>query len=196
MAVEVLVNTEDITVLGPPPTINVQLDIGATGVRGSRIFIGAGNPNSLTVNGIIFNQTLYLGDLYINNAISDEYSYMYQYISSLGTNTWIPVLKVNPTIYSKNFLQTFTNGTTTINIPLTSITQTSGTPLTAENFSVQISASATNPIASSITGISLTGVSEDTLSIQIKGAEFNSGSWSNYSGNATIHLLITVVLNP
>ena len=60
MPVEVLVNTDDITVLGPPPVVNVQLDIGATGVRGSKVFVGTGTPNSLTTNNQIFNQDLVL----------------------------------------------------------------------------------------------------------------------------------------
>jgi hypothetical protein len=64
MPVEVLVNTDDITVLGPPPVVNVQLDIGATGIRGNKVFVGTGSPNSFTSNGTIFNQTLYLNDLY------------------------------------------------------------------------------------------------------------------------------------
>ena len=71
MPVEVLVNTEEITVLGPPPVVNVQLDIGATGVRGSKVFVGNGSPNSFMTNGTIFNQDVYLNDLYINNSIGE-----------------------------------------------------------------------------------------------------------------------------
>ena len=62
MSAEVLVNTDDITVLGPPAQVNVQLDIGATGNRGSQIFVGTGNPNSglisLLVNAGTLNSTL------------------------------------------------------------------------------------------------------------------------------------------
>lgn len=196
MPVEVLVNTEDITVLGPPPVVNVQLDIGATGVRGSKVFVGTGAPNSLTTNGTIFGQTLYLNDLYINNAPGEDYSYMYQYISSLGTNTWVPILKINPTLYSRNFLQTFTSGTTTISIPIADIVQVTGTPLTEENFSIKFSIGHSNPTAASITSVAITGASSDTLSISLKAAELNSGTWSNLAETVTVHLLITIVLDP
>lgn len=195
MPVEVLVNTDDITVLGPPPVVNVQLDIGATGIRGSKVFVGTGTPNSLTTDGTIFGQTLYLNDLYINNAPTEDYSYMYQYISSLGTNTWVPILKINPTLYSRNFLQTFTSGTTTISIPIADIIQVTGTPLTEENFSIKFSIGHSNPTAASITSVAITGTSSDTLSISLKAAELNSGTWSNLAETVTVHLLITVVLD-
>lgn len=196
MSVEVLVNTDDITVLGPPPVVNVQLDIGATGIRGSKVFVGTGSPNSLTSNGTIFNQSLYLNDLYINNAPGEEYSYLYQYISSLGTNTWVPILKINPTIFSRNFLQTFTGGTTTISIPIADIVETTGTPLTEENFSIKFSLGYLNPTAASVTGVAITGLSNDTLAISLKAVEFASSAWSNLSGSATVHLLITIILDP
>lgn len=196
MAVEVLVNTEDITVLGPPPVVNVQLDIGATGVRGNKVFVGTGSPNSFTSNGIIFNQSLYLNDLYINNAVGEDYSYMYQYISSLGTNTWVPILKLNPTIYSRTFLQTFTSGTSTLLIPIVDIVESSGTPLTAENFAVQFSIAHSNPTASSISGISIVGTSNDTLSISLKASELDTGTWGNLSETVTVHVLITIILDP
>ena len=196
MPVEVLVNTEEITVLGPPPVVNVQLDIGATGVRGSKVFVGNGSPNSFMINGTIFNQDVYLNDLYINNSIGEEYSYMYQYISSLGTNTWVPILKINPTIYSKNFLQTFTSGATTIRVPISDIVQTTGIPLTAENFSIKFSIGYENPTAASITSVAITGSSNDTLSISLKAAELDSGTWNSLSETVIVNLLITIVSNP
>ena len=191
MSVEVLVNTEDITVLGPPPEVKVQLDVGATGTRGSQVFVGTGNPNS-----VVIGQTPILNDLYINNAPGEEYSYLYQYVSSLGTNTWIPILKVNPTIYSANHLQTFTSGITTISIPIANIVQVTGTPLTEENFSIKFSIGHSSPVAASISAVTITGASSDTLSITIKAVESDSGTWGNLSETVTVHLLITVILDP
>jgi hypothetical protein len=196
MAVEVLVNTEEITVLGPPPVVNVQLDIGATGIRGSKVFVGTGSPSLFTSSGSIFSQALYLNDLYINNAPGEEYSYMYQYISNLGTNTWVPILKINPTVYSRNFLQTFTSGTTSILIPIADIVETTGTPLTEENFSIKFSIGHSNPTASSINAVSIVGASSDTLSISLKAAELDAGTWNSLSETVTVHMLITIILNP
>jgi len=191
MSVEVLVNTDDITVLGPPAEVKVQLDIGATGVRGSQVFVGTGHPNEVSIG-----QTPILNDLYINNAPGDEYSYLYQYISSLGTNTWIPILKVNPTIYSANHLQTFTAGNTTITIPVASIVQITGTPLTEENFSIKFSIGHSNPVAASISTVAITGTSNENLSISLQAAELDAGIWEDLSATVTVHVLITVILDP
>ena len=59
--VDVLLNTEDVVVLGPPQTIDVLVDIGPQGTRGSQIFVGVGDPNSVEIG-----QTIRLNDLYIN----------------------------------------------------------------------------------------------------------------------------------
>lgn len=191
MSVEVLVNTDDITVLGPPAQVNVQLDIGATGNRGSQIFVGTGNPNEIEIG-----QDPILNDLYINNAPGDEYSYMYQYISGLGGLAWIPILKVNPTIYSANHLQTFSSGSSILRIPIANIVQISGASLTEENFSVKFSIGHSNPVAASISAVAITGTNNETLSITLKAAELSSGTWQNLSTTVTVHLLITVILDP
>lgn len=198
MAVDVLVNTDEITVLGSPPVVEVKLDIGATGQRGSRVFVGTGNPNLLTSSSgnsyTLFGQQLYINDLYINNSFGEEYSYMYQFISSLGTNTWVSVLKINPTLYSNNFLTTFSEGETTITIPISDIVETSGTPLIATNFSVQHNISHSNPIASAISGISITGASNDQLSINLIASELDATTWQSLDSTVTTHMLITVVI--
>jgi hypothetical protein len=43
---EVLVTADDITVLGGPSSITVDLDFGPQGQRGSQIFTGSGQPNN------------------------------------------------------------------------------------------------------------------------------------------------------
>jgi hypothetical protein len=191
MSVEVLVNTDDITVLGPPAQVSVQLDIGATGNRGSQVFVGTGNPNEIEVG-----QDPILNDLYINNAPGDEYSYMYQYVSGLSGPTWIPILKVSPTIYSANHLQEFSSGISTLIIPIANIVQISGASLTEENFSVKFSIGHSNPVAASISAVAITGASNEFLSITLKAAELSSGTWQNLSTTVTLHTLITVILGP
>lgn len=191
MSVEVLVNTDDITVLGPPAQVNVQLDVGATGDRGSQVFVGTGNPNAIEIG-----QSPVLNDLYINNAPTDEYSYLYQYVSSLGEQTWIPILKINPTIYSGNHLQTFSSGISNLIIPIANIVQISGASLTEENFSVKFSIGHSNPVAASISAVAITGASNENLSITLKAAELSSGTWQALATLVTVHTLITVILDP
>ena len=99
---DVLLDNDDITVLGPPETIELLTDVGATGTRGSQVFVGLGNPNVISIG-----QTPLLNDLYINISPGANYGYLYQYVSQAGANTWIGVLGLNPTIYSVNYTTTY-----------------------------------------------------------------------------------------
>ena len=66
---EVILSTEDITVLGGPSSINVDVDFGPPGTRGSQIFIGQGNPNDPTTE--IGQDVINILDLYINIKTAD-----------------------------------------------------------------------------------------------------------------------------
>jgi hypothetical protein len=190
---DVLLDNDDITVLGPPETIELLTDIGATGTRGSQVFVGIGNPNVISIG-----QTPLLNDLYINTSPGADYGYLYQYVSQPGANTWIEILELKPTIYSKNFLTTYVNGEALpITIPISDIT--SLTSLTASNFSVQYSIVNDNPVAASMSIPALVGDGED-LVINFKAVEHRTdvdsgpyGDWAVLEGQVTTHLLITIV---
>jgi hypothetical protein len=190
--VDVLLNTEDVVVLGPPDSIDVLVDIGPQGTRGSKIIVGSGEPNALTSSGILFGNTLILSDIYINIASGQNYGYMYQYISQAGGNTWVQVLKINPAIYSSIETVAFTSGAGSITIPISSIVTVSGSPLTASNFNVQFQIEGANPIASSIEIPALAGAGTN-LVINFDAVQYSGGNWSNLSGNKTVHLFISIV---
>ena len=85
MAINVVVSNDDLTVLGPPAAIDLQVDIGPEGPRGSYIYSGFNDPN--TVSGPFINNPQEVGDLYYrtsNNAI-------YQYTSQPGGDQWIEI---------------------------------------------------------------------------------------------------------
>ncbi len=186
-----LLTNDDITVLGPPSNIDVVLDFGATGQRGSKYFVGVGDPNSHTSGGQIFSQQLYLNDMYINTSTGAEYGYMYQYVSEPGGDTWVPVLAVNPIIHSLNNETDFTSGVALIPVPLSNIVISSGTALTSNNFNIQYSIETANPTASSISDVAIIG---DDLNIEINAVEYSSGSWSAFSAeNIKVHVFITMV---
>lgn len=189
---DVLLNNDDITVLGPPNTIEVLVDIGPTGTRGSQVFAGIGNPNDIQIG-----QTPILNDLYINASPGLEYAYMYQYVSRPGGNTWVPLLSVNPTIYSGNFLTVFTSGAATVSIPISDIIDITGTPLSADNFSIQYSIAHDNPISSSMTIPALAGTD---LEIDFTAVEFRSdvdsgpyGDWALLNDEVLIHVFISIL---
>jgi len=190
--VDVLLNTEDVVVLGPPETIDVLIDIGPQGTRGSKIIVGSGEPNALTSSGVLLGQTLILNDMYINTAPGTDYGYMYQYISSPGANTWVPVLKVSPAIYSSIETVSFTSGAGSITIPISSIVTVTGSPLTASNFNVQFQIEGANPIASSMEIPALAGAGTN-LVINFDAIQYSGGTWSNLSGSKVVHLFISIV---
>jgi hypothetical protein len=194
----VLLSNDDITVLGPPETLELQLDIGAQGTRGSKFFVGSGDPNAQTSSGTLGGQTLQLNDLYLNASPSATYGYIFQYVAEPGGNVWVEVLDINPTIYSNNYVTTFEDGDAQIVIPVEDIITVSGTPLTAENFNVNYSIAYTNPIASSMEIPALAG---SNLIINLHAVEYDTSTWlplgdtGTYTSGVevTTHLQITIV---
>jgi hypothetical protein len=190
--VDVLLNTEDVVVLGPPQTIDVLVDIGPQGTRGTKFIVGSGEPNPQTSSGVLLGQTLILNDMYINVAPGANYGYLYQYVSQPGGNTWTQVLKISPAIYSAVETIPFTSGAGAITIPISNIVTVSGSPLTASNFSVQFQIEGANPIASSMEIPALAGAGTN-LVINFDAVQYSGGSWSALTGSKTVHLFISIV---
>lgn len=190
--VDVLLNTENVVVLGSPETVDVLVDIGPQGTRGSKIIVGSGEPNPQTNNGVILGQALILNDMYINTAPGEYYAYMYQYTSQPGGNSWVEVLKINPPIYSDISTVQFTSGVGSITIPISNIVNVTGSPLTASNFNVQFKIEGSDPISSSMEIPALLG-NGTNLVINFKAVQYVSGSWSGLNGNKTVHLFISIV---
>jgi len=190
--VDVLLNTDDVVVIGPPESIDLLVDIGPQGTRGSKFIVGSGEPNALTASGVLFGNTLILNDMYINTAPGENYGYMYQYISQAGANTWVQVLKVSPAIYSAVETVVFSSGAGSITIPVSNIVTVSGSPLTASNFNVQFQIEGANPIASSMEIPALVGDGAN-LVINFDAVQYNGSSWSNLTGNKKIHIFISIV---
>jgi hypothetical protein len=189
---DVLLGNEDITVFGPPEVVELLVDVGPQGDRGSQTYVGSGNPNTLMSGSTIFGKQVFLNDLYINTSPGADYGYLYQYVSQPGGNLWIEALRINPTIYSKKFLTTYDNGVGQIIIPISDIVTASGTPLTADNFSIQYSIAHTHPVSSSMQIPSLSG-SGTQLVINFLASELVSGTWQNLDEGVTTHIFITVV---
>lgn len=185
---DIVVSNDDLTVLAGPSTVELLVDIGPSGTRGSKFFVGVGNPN--LDNSI----TPILNDMYINSAPGADYGYMYQYVASPGGNTWIEILSVSPTIYSENHLTTFTSGVAQIVIPVSNIITITGTPLSADNFSVQYSIAHDNPIASAMTIPALAGSGEN-LVIDLTAVESTAGVWSNLTGEVVVHMFISILVS-
>ena len=184
---DVVLNNDDVTVLAPPSIIEVLVDIGPQGTRGSQFFVGVGNPNLVSIG-----QTPNLNDLYINTSPGGELGYLYQYRSEPGGNVWVEVLDIYPSVYSENAQVTFESGTSEVIIPVADIVTVTGTPLVSENFSVQYSIAHTNPVASAMQIPALVGAG-DNLVINLEAVEYAGGTWSALDESVTIHFNITIV---
>lgn len=185
---DVLVDNDDLTILSGPEVIELLVDIGPTGTRGSKVFVGVGNPNADNSLDPLLN------DLYIDSAPGSDYGYLYQYVSEAGGNVWIEVLNITPAIYSKIYTVTFASGTDadfasgSIVIPITEITAV--TNLSANNFSIQHSIVHSKPLASSLSSVSISGTD---LVITLQAAEYD-GTWGSFDEETSVHLFVSVVL--
>ena len=190
---DVILATEDLTILGGPESISVDLDFGPDGARGSLIFLSDGKPNDVGIG----NNTPNIFDLCINtNTSSDEYLFLYQRKKIAGQDTWDKSLKLIPNTHSTNRAVTFTDGEVTINIPVINIVpQNLLTSVTSANFNVQYSISGeTDPVSSSLSVLPIVASGSNSqlvLPIKIKAIKYSLGSWSNVT-SGTVHLLITL----
>lgn len=192
---DVLLATEDITVLGGPASISVDLDFGPEGERGSLWYTspnGDPNSNALGVTPKVF-------DICINTKPSDDYyQYIYQYKNVSGTDTWVRLFKLIPNTYSVNRTVTFVNGEKTINVSVSDIVPESevGT-VTSANFNVQYSiTTGDNPISSTLALLPIvteSGTGNLILPLSLKAIEYDGAAWINLAKEVTVHLFITVV---
>jgi hypothetical protein len=188
---EIVLSNPEIAVLGGPASVNVELDFGSSGERGSRIFAGIGKPATAGLSPNLF-------DMYINyDADDDEFSFMYQYLNQDGVEQWVSVIKLIPEAYSSRPSPTFVSGEVTLNIPVHQIIPAtlSGGAATPDNFAVQISFSGTNPVAYSIeypTDLTSSG-SNIFFSPTIHASELSSGTWSPVVGEKEFSVSVTVV---
>lgn len=188
-----LLSTDDITVLGGPATISVDLDLGATGQRGSKFFIKEGNPNLISFGD---DEILY-GDLCINSdSESVEYRSIYMYQSVPGGSTWTKITNLIPNFYSRKTVNEFADGEITVEIPLISITpDTLVGEMTTDRFVIQHSiVNTVNPTVSNLSIVSITEVdSLQVLRLSVSAVEFDNGEWTSVNGQRSLHLFISVV---
>ena len=192
---DVVLTTDELLVLSGPSSVNVEVDFGPEGERGSLFFLSVGNPNTA-----LTGQNPKAKDLCVNILKTDnEYSYVYQYNSD-GANgfQWYPIIKLSPLQYNKILTGTFVDGSKVFNIPVSYIVdeETSQT-LTSANFNITYSIPNENPIASSIeigsfTNDPVSGL--QVLPVTINAVEYASSTWQDLTGVKTVHFVISIVV--
>lgn len=190
---EIVVSSEDLTVFGGPATVNVEVDFGPSGSRGSYIYNLSDSPNNFPN---LLPSGYQLNDMVINvGPQSDEYLYMYQYISQDGTLTWKRLFRLIPNLFNKNYAsKSFTDGIAEFAINLIDIVPSDRIGVvTSASFNIQASViNTTGPVSISV------GVGEVTLSntlpITLTAIQFDGTNWAPLPDNTyTIHMSISVV---
>lgn len=187
-SVEVVLTTDQLSIIGGPSNVTLQTDFGPTGPRGNYIFVGNGAPTSLNPDP----STIKAGDLYINTNAGPDYSWLYQYILQPAGYTWSKIIKINPAIYNKISSVTFTAGAAVgaFSIPLTSITSASVVGLTTSNFAVDVVfQNSTKPVSLYITKSIVSG----NLIVDVHAISYSGGTWSNVTGPFDLAINIAMV---
>jgi hypothetical protein len=192
---DVVLTTDELLVLSGPSSVNVEVDFGPEGERGSLFYVSVGNPNTALVG-----QTPKAKDLCVNVLKTDnEYSYVYQYNSD-GANgfQWYPIIKLSPLQYNKILTGTFVDGSKVFNIPVNYVVdeETSQT-LTSANFNITYSIPNDNPIASSIeigsfTNDPVSGL--QVIPVTVNAVEYTGSAWQDLNGVKTVHFVISIVV--
>jgi hypothetical protein len=187
MAINVVLETDDLTVLGPPASIDLQVDIGAKGDEGSYIYSGTGDPNVVT--GPFVSRQERLGDIFFrvdNNTF-------YQYTSLPGGSQWQIISNVRPLIYNTLENINFLSGSGSTSLLLNSFFSNAPANLTPEQISVQLTAEGANPAVVSLSSKGITSGATRSLLLEFVAAEYVSGTWSDMSGSANLALTINIV---
>jgi hypothetical protein len=186
---DILLETEDITVLGPPQAIDVSTGIGSPGRRGARIIVGSGNPNTPGV--VSSGEDVQTGDIFLNNSTGSNFSWLYQRISGLAAETWQPIIRLQPPLFVRHFNVDFdTTGSAILDIPIAEIISDI-TISNVDNFVVQVTPiNFSNPVAVSIKEKI---IELGDLKITLNAIEYNEPSWNSFEGIMKLGIIISVI---
>lgn len=201
--VDIVLDSEELTVLGGPSEINVELNVGATGKRGVFIFADFPLPTSPLAT---FSSPPVLHDLYIVlDPGSDFYLTMFQYLLQDGVLTWIEVIQLTLNSYNTSRTVNFVNGVGEAQIDAFELGFGKNVPLpeivNSKNYvSIQATPNHTDPMSMSIEVNDLVSItSEETLSglityipVTFHAVEYVGGSWQQVNGDRVVSMSVNL----
>lgn len=97
---DVVVQQDDLVVLGPPSAIDIAIDVGPEGDPGSQIYVGGQDPNTLSSSQFqsTYGQLPQYRDIFISNEAGNSYGTFYQYVASTGVDQWDSVLNISDAV--------------------------------------------------------------------------------------------------
>lgn len=189
MSLDIILSQPEITVLGPPASVNLQLDIGPQGIRGNKFFSGTGAPAS---NPSITDAIA--GDLYLRTDPSGA-GYLYQYLASItGALQWTVVFQLDPVIYNARESVDFNAGVGTLVIPIYYILGNFTQTINLSTLQIVFSPEYDKPVALSLSNRQKINADTD-LQLTFVAKEYNAGlsSWVDVDNALTINASISVV---
>lgn len=191
MSLDIILNNPEISILGPPDSVNLQLDIGPQGVRGSKLYSGVGEPaTNPTLTDISIN------DIYIRTDPSGS-GYVYQYLPGItGALQWTVILQMNQLVYNARESVVFSEGIGTLVIPIYYIVGNFVQSLVLSDLVVVFSPEYDK--AASISLVSKLKINADTdIELEFIGKEYNEAlsSWVDIDTSVVMNLTISVASN-
>jgi hypothetical protein len=196
---DVILSTDELAVFGGPASINVDIDFGTTGVRGSRIIGVDADPRLATTEKPV--DTINYDLAMVVSPSESDYLTVYQKIGTT-TDEWLPFASLVPNVFSTKGTVTFVDGIATGIIPISDLFTLDVDGYIADNFMVNISlenklAAGTPSLLKPVsTGFSLSTVDsggKKYLLITTTAIEYNIStlSWLPVTGERVAHLFIT-----
>lgn len=196
---DVVLSTDELTVFGGPASINVDIDFGPAGDRGSRIYGVEADPRIPATEKPADVQNYDIA-MVISPSESD-YLTVYQKIGTTPED-WIQFASLVPNVYSIKAKVTFTNGVALGLLPVSDLFTLDS--YTADQFMVQLSienldAGATpsllKPISSGYSLSVIPSGGKQYLAIKTVAAEYSiaTSEWAPVSGERVAHLFVTSV---
>lgn len=92
---DVVLSSENFAIVGGPSKINVALEVGPEGPRGSRIFVGNSAPDIFFTPEVIASLQPKLFDIYVDvDQNSQDFGTFYQYLDVNNANSWVEVAQL------------------------------------------------------------------------------------------------------
>jgi len=212
----------DLSTLGGPASIGVEVDVGPTGIRGTNFFLSFGDPNVPTTNltdaagniyrftvggtTTVLQQPLRFDVAFNVDPQHPDYLFVYQYNRIPGNPNlfWIKAVRLVPNSNARNVDVNFVEGEAefSVNIPLPPVYEKNpqGIPTRVSVDHSVVNKIAEGPVeyqnpASSSIKIESISVNNNvaTFNFSLTSVTYSDEEWVLTEGLKTTHLVITVV---
>lgn len=191
----------DLTVFGGPTRVDVDVDFGPQGQRGSRITAIIDDPRLTTT---VKPADAIIGDLVLNvTPTKPDYLMLYQK-NGVGSEEWQEIVELFPNIYSARPVINFQSGIGSTEIILNEVFTITDQNYSETRFTVQHNIENTTegqadyPVSSSVDLSVAASGGNQVLTITINAIEYNAtllpnNPWQTVNGNRSVHLFVTAI---